>query len=261
MKQFNLTILNINHCHSYNNLYVELKQFFIKFLLDSSYNISLSVIIRHSNNTSYIINDLHFYINDFDEVFDFLKAKFNLFEYENIYSVSFVFKVSIEENFTNRTVFLLLSYFIIAVIISLLYYLLYSFFIVGTIFESPLFAAINPLPDSNLNSIPNILPTILPESNIACDDRKFCIFNIFIDIFNKNSNNYIYFPSYFVENSFNYNPECVINEPNIPNIHLMELIRQEELLILDHYSNNLTNIINDIWDIVIQANINLSVRT
>jgi hypothetical protein len=88
-------------------------------------------------------------------------------------------------------------------------------------------------------------------------NSKVSIFSSFIDLFNKSSSMFKYFPSYFQSSSSNLFRNQSVLEIN--NVTLIEIISYNQYLILEHHNNSLNNLLNDLYIIIMEYKQNNSV--
>lgn len=196
MKQLNLTVLNINHCCSYDNVYIQLKQFIKNLvLIDNYYNIVLTVTIRRVNNTSFLlINNLSIKPGNFDLLFKRIKKKLDLIDKNSIYSISFSINYSINMKYIYHFI---ITVFTSLIIIIIFYYLSHLFTYNG---GEVVKETCSIFTDVSTNDSINVLDDSI--KNIR--ERNFSVFNPFIDLFSKSNSIYNYFPSYFYNNKSDF---------------------------------------------------------
>jgi hypothetical protein len=81
-------------------------------------------------------------------------------------------------------------------------------------------------------------------------NNKVSIFSTFIDLFNKSSSTFKYFPSHFQSSP----PYLFINQSDliVSNITLIDTISYNQYLILEQYNSSLNNLLNDICNILLE---------
>jgi hypothetical protein len=80
-------------------------------------------------------------------------------------------------------------------------------------------------------------------------NKNVSVFNSFIDLFNKNSSRFKFFPSYFQSSP----PNLFINQNNIiNNTTLLKSIGYNQYFILEHLNYSLNNLLHDLCKILLE---------
>jgi len=95
--------------------------------------------------------------------------------------------------------------------------------------------------------------TCLPKEQ-ELNNNKVFIFNPFIDLFNRSHSTYRYYPSYFqilVLVEYKYNISVSENTPCYNLLIIKEVISYNKYLMLEHHNNYLSDVLNDLYKIIL----------
>jgi len=199
----NITYNNINSKFSFENVCLELNNFWIKEKLFNNKKIWLTITVSNKQNKSFtLINNLPFNILDYTDVIIVLKQVFDnkMFSNRKDKINNIVFKYYLENKFDWKEYS-----------INVLIFILYSIFLVLSTFiifyaTSVLFNVLlcSEIINNNLDVInENTISSNVIKENTFVKCTNKCLFSVFSDFFDK-SNFYRHYPGCFIEYDYPY---------------------------------------------------------
>ena len=228
-----LTILNINNCHTFDNVYFELKQFWKNNVITNEYyNIVLTITIRRSNNTSFIlIKSFPVKITEFDVYLEFLKNRLSMLNTHMLYSITFSF------SYYKRIKYFYSSIIAIMVFLVIIVFIYFSIFI--------------PISQETIETVSDTPFITISDNSFFNKREKYNVFDPFINIFNQKNSTCKYFPSYFVNSCFNLaNLSVNQSDLSIEGDASFNVINYKDYFVVVYHNNSYYHLINDLYDIV-----------